>query len=47
VARQHGRALVAVLLLTLAALPDEETGYGDDLDVADVEAIFGHLRGDA
>ena len=32
--------------LVTMALPDEETGYGDDLDVADVEAIFGHLRGD-
>ena len=30
--------------LVTMALPDEEEGYGDDIDTEDLEALFGHLR---
>lgn len=33
--------------LVTMALPDEEEGYGDDIDAQDLEALFGHLRQDA
>jgi SNF2 family DNA or RNA helicase len=33
--------------LVTMALPDEEEGYGDDIDAQDLEALFGHLRQNA